>query len=947
MPRTRHHRKHLPLTLHDLDLPTLRLATSAIVAATLLALVTFWHHRRLRHESHYWTAGILAWSCAFFIIAFHNLQTTALVNVLVDLMLVGSSLLLLHGYREILNRPPLPASYSVLLGLTLLETIWFNYFDDDLLTRIAWTTGVTALVSFMSAWTLARTQGVRLFTLEMASAGLFMLQGSYNLAKLLYLLGSPAPDMDLLMLSFLFTCVFVSGLTFTFILECYTRVESDLMSLVDKVQQESRLRLQNAEVRSLLALEYAKAGTWEMDLGTRRVRFSPQWCKMLGMVPQEIEFDPQQAGTLVHPDDIAAWVEKFSALDAGRGDTIENEHRLLHQSGNWIWVSSRGRLVHDSTDPQRRFLIGTDIDITEGKRTQGRLELAISETEQARELAVQADKAKSTFLANVSHEIRTPMNAIIGFSQLLMDDRDLNASQRENIEVINSSGQHLLSLIDDILNLSRLESGEFQVKPVAVDTRQLFREIALLFSRRLVKPGVDFQFQPERGLPERIITDPKGIRQVCINLVSNALKFTEQGFVALRVACQPQDDDAAVLLISVQDTGIGMTAQEQSVIFNAFEQTRYGSAQGSEGFGLGLYICKNIVALLGGRIDVSSAPGKGSCFTVSLPVGLATAAETAAERNSGSGAKAGKEAGAETAAVGQAAGGARSAQRLGTGSQRVLIVDDIDSNRKLLRRLLDDSGLELHEAASADAALACVPQLQPHLILMDIRMPGKHGDAAIAEIRQLPGSQQLPIIAVTANAMEGERERLLQLGASDFISKPFRREEVVRKIAGVLQLELSQPDSAAARTDRRAAPVPAALHPVVQERSILVIDDNAANLQLLSSQLKTLGLEADVADNAESGLQLWRERRHSLLFVDCAMPRMNGFQLTRALRELEQQSRHSTTQRSCIVAITGSPEEYEAQCLAAGMDVVLGKPLLLNSLKETLARQRPDWLHGG
>lgn len=384
------------------------------------------------------------------------------------------------------------------------------------------------------------------------------------------------------------------------------------------------------------------------------------------------------------------------------------------------------------------------------------------------------------------------------------------------------------------------------------------------------------------------------------------------------------------------------------MIFNAFEQTRYGSAQGSEGFGLGLYICKNIVALLGGRIDVSSAPGKGSCFTVRLPVGLASAAETAAERNAGSGAEAGTEAGAETAAaVGQAAGGARSALRLGTGSQRVLIVDDIDSNRKLLRRLLDDSGLELHEAASADAALACVPLLQPDLILMDIRMPGKHGDAAIAEIRQLPGSQQLPIIAVTANAMEGERERLLQLGASDFISKPFRREEVVRKIAGVLQLELSQPDSAAVRTDRRATPVPAALPPVVQERSILVIDDNAANLQLLSSQLKTLGLEADVADNAESGLQLWRERRHALLFVDCAMPRMNGFQLTRALRELEQQSRHTVMKRSCIVAITGSPEEYEAQCLAAGMDVVLGKPLLLNALKETLARQRPDWLRGG
>lgn len=906
----------------DLDLPTLRLATSAVVAATVLALLTFRHNQRLRLKSQFWSAGILAYSCAFFIIAYYNLRTSLPVNILVDLMLVGSGLLLLHGYCEIIQRPPLSRLYVVVFGLTLLESFWFNVVDDQLIVRIAWSSGMTAFVSLMSAWILAPPQGQPRQTLQFASAGLFLLQGAYNTAKLLYVLSTPAPDLDLLLASMLFTCVFVSGLSFTFILDCYRRVETDLLNLMERQQRESERRVQDAEARSLLALEYAKAGTWEMDLTTHRVRFSAQWCKMLGMPARELELGSSAASQLMHPDDVAQYHDNFQLLESGADDHIQSEHRLLCQDGNWIWVVSRGHLVRGGADGNTPMLLGADIDITEAKRTQADLELAIAEAEQARELAINADKAKSTFLANVSHEIRTPMNAIIGFSQLMMDDRDLSATQRENLEVINSSGQHLLSLIDDILNLSRLESGEYQAQSTAVDTMALFREIAQLFSRRLVKPGVEFQFQPGPALPAIIVTDQKGLRQVCINLISNALKFTEHGSVLLRVGAQPRDSDEALLQITVEDTGIGMSAAEQAVIFNAFAQTRYGSAQATEGVGLGLYICKNIVARLGGRIDVSSAPGQGSRFTVTLPVGLP---------------------GADTAepATNQHVSGLQ----LGRGTQRVLIVDDIESNRKLLRRLLHDSGLHLYEAASADTALALVKQLRPHLVLMDIRMPGKSGDAAIAEIRQLADCATLPIIAVTANAMEGERERLLELGATDFITKPFQRDEIYRKIAGVLQLELShrKPATTARSLELQPRPVLAAASSQ-QAPSILVVDDNQANLQLLCSQLKALGLSADVADDGESGLRCWRERRHALLFVDCAMPHMSGFEMTRQLRALERQTDVSDAPRSCVIAITGSPEEYQQECLAAGMDAVLGKPLLLNTLKDSIRQHHPAWL---
>lgn len=409
------------------------------------------------------------------------------------------------------------------------------------------------------------------------------------------------------------------------------------------------------------------------------------------------------------------------------------------------------------------------------------------------------------------------------------------------------------------------------MRPSPVDPHALFREIALLFSQRMVKPGVDFRYQPVGKLPPCIVTDPKGIRQVCLNLITNALKFTEEGFVALRVSCKQLDDGNAQLNIAVYDSGIGMTEAEQAVIFNAFEQTRHGASQIGEGFGLGLYICKNIVSLLGGSIEVESQPGKGSRFQVVLPVGLAvnpTDSEPVPPRSD---------------------------LRLGAANQRVLIVDDIDSNRMLLRRLLHDTGLELHEAASADAALACIQALQPDLVLMDIRMPGKGGDTAISEIRRLPGCSTLPIIAVTANAMEGERERLLELGATDFISKPFRREEIIRRLAGILQLPLHEEPVVPAAAAPKEPPAPTPVTTLQSALSILVIDDNQANLQLLSSQLRALGLRAEEAASA--------------------VPEGS---------------------RTRVIAITGSPEEYERRCLAAGMDQVLGKPLLLETLRQTL-----------
>jgi CheY-like chemotaxis protein len=382
-----------------------------------------------------------------------------------------------------------------------------------------------------------------------------------------------------------------------------------------------------------------------------------------------------------------------------------------------------------------------------------------------------------------------------------------------------------------------------------------------------------------------------------------------------------------MLMVSVYDTGIGISAEDQQIIFEAFEQSESAQAI-AEGYGLGLSICKNLVSLLGGDISLSSELNKGSCFSINLPVKIL--AENQLMQRS-------------RVPVGNLVHPAMA-------GVKVLIVDDIESNRKLLRRFLANSGMDIREATSAEQALAQISTWKPGLVLMDIRMPLMSGDDAIIAIRRNPDFAQLPIIAVTANAMEGEKERLIKIGANDFISKPFLKRDIYKKISTVLKL---QPDSAETPITTLATLPPSvdkalqaagAKMPAVTPRtdlSILVVDDNRANQRLLYSQLKSLGLHADIANDGKVGLDLWHRKQHRIVFTDCSMPVMNGFDMTRSIRKLEacnDAPSQAVIKPALIIAVTGSPEEFRERCRAAGMDDILAKPLLLQSLNQILVK---------
>ncbi len=376
-----------------------------------------------------------------------------------------------------------------------------------------------------------------------------------------------------------------------------------------------------------------------------------------------------------------------------------------------------------------------------------------------------ASRAKSLFLANMSHEIRTPMNAILGFSQILLKEPELSQSQRQNLDVINRSGEHLLSLIDDILEMSKIEAGRTPLAPSNFNLRGLLRDLTSMFRLRADSKGLAFTVRVAGGVPAVLLADEKKLRQILINLLSNAIKFTDRGTVACSVNARREGDGSLWLVVGVEDTGPGVSAGDAERIFSAFEQTQTGARAG--GTGLGLTISREFARLMGGDITLESEVGRGSHFRLHVPVVVGTLGEPT------------------PVALRSRVVGIRS----GLGPFRILVVDDRPENRLLMVEMLKAVGFRTREAANGEEAVTMATEWSPNAILMDVRMPGTDGLTAIRRLRALESQIRIPIIAVSASAFEDDRTQALAAGATDFLGKPFREFELLEKLRAALSIE--------------------------------------------------------------------------------------------------------------------------------------------------------------
>ena len=398
-------------------------------------------------------------------------------------------------------------------------------------------------------------------------------------------------------------------------------------------------------------------------------------------------------------------------------------------------------------------------DVTERRRVE-------EEVEKAKNAAEAANSAKSAFLANMSHEIRTPMNAILGFSQLMLRDQNITSQQNQYLGTINRSGEHLLALINDILEMSKIEAGRTTLNPTTFDLRALVKDLEMMFRVRTDEKKLSFSAEMIGDVPQYIMADINKLRQVFINLLGNAVKFTEQGGIILRVRAAREASTGPLLRVEIEDTGSGISPDELGKLFQYFEQTKAGQKKGT-GTGLGLAISREFVRLMGGDITVSSQVGRGSVFSIHLPLRVGEAQGVQQKDKT-------------RHVLGLQSGQAKS---------RVLIVDDQEDNRQLLAQILGPVGFEIRLANDGEQAVKKFEEWQPHLILMDFRMPVMDGHDAIHQIRAAASGKALKIIAVSASALNENRQALLGVGADDFIAKPIQEAELFQKIHEHLGVE--------------------------------------------------------------------------------------------------------------------------------------------------------------
>ena len=404
------------------------------------------------------------------------------------------------------------------------------------------------------------------------------------------------------------------------------------------------------------------------------------------------------------------------------------------------------------------------------RKHQGHLEELVSERTaelaEAKEKAEAANKAKSVFLANMSHELRTPLTAILGYSQLMQRSPSLLPTQREHLNIINRSGEHLLALINDVLEISRIEARRISLEPQICDLHALLRDLEVMFRIRTDARGVQFKLLGMRELPRYMVVDENKLRQVLVNLLGNAVKFTEAGGIVVRLAIIEPTADERRLVVEVQDTGVGITKEEQDKVFEYFEQAGTG-LQSRSGAGLGLAISREYARMMGGDITVTSRLGEGSTFRLEIGIQKGIEPELTEKMR-------------ERLVIGL---------KPGQFTPRILVVEDKEESRKVMVSLLEDVGFEVREAAEGQEAIRVFEEFRPHFIWMDMRMPVMDGLEATRRIKATPEGQATVVAALTAHALEEEREPILAAGCDELIRKPYREHEIFEVMARHLGIQ--------------------------------------------------------------------------------------------------------------------------------------------------------------
>ncbi len=643
-------------------------------------------------------------------------------------------------------------------------------------------------------------------------------------------------------------------------------------------------------------------GIFKLDLRGRCMYCNERWVAFTGLsVEHSLGWGWRNA---IHPEDAESALRTWTEATAAEQD-VALEARVLTQSGEVRWAAVRACPVRDSRGQVAGY-VGTVEDMT----ARHQVEFTLAE---ARDRAIEAVRAKSEFLANMSHEIRTPLNGVIGMTELLYGT-PLDDEQRDFVRTINTSADALLNIINDILDFSKIEAGKLNIESVDVDVREQLEDVAELVAVRAREHGLELVIDVDPELPRHLMGDPVRIRQILLNLASNATKFTHQGEVVIGATQLCSGEGQSRVKLWVKDSGIGIPPERQGAVFESFTQVDGSTTRKYGGTGLGLTICRQLATLMGGTIHLASEVGVGSEFWVELPMAHAISLSPSTRRFEAT---------------------------YDLAGTRVLVVDDHSLNRRILMEMLRSWGCRPEGAASGEEALAriALEKHDPHrVVIQDYLMDGIDGAETAARMQDLPGASERVVIMLSSGGSIANAEERERIGVNAWLTKPAREVSLHRALCGALGRAQAMHSTLSAESEA----------PVAADYSgfrLLIAEDNEVNRKVALRMLKKLGASADIAVNGREAVRMTGERHYDAVFMDCQMPEQDGFEATTEIRAREAQG----AQRVRIVAMTANAMEGDRErCIACGMDDYVSKPVKLERLVEQLdvlakrVRSAPD-----
>jgi PAS domain S-box-containing protein len=651
--------------------------------------------------------------------------------------------------------------------------------------------------------------------------------------------------------------------------------------------------LRESEERFRIMADSCPTIIWVTD-AAGRTRVANRICREFFGTTFE-QADGDQSRLVIHPDDHSEYVERFLLAVRERAP-FRAEARVRRSDGEWRWIAS---YAEPRLSVNGEFLghVGISPDITDRKQSEEALQ-------RAKDSAEAANRAKSEFLANMSHEIRTPMNGVIGLTELALDT-ELTAEQRGYLKEVKNSAGSLLRILNDILDFSKIEAGKLEFEVIEFDLRQTVEETVKVLGIRAAAKNLELAYDLNPAVPSRLLGDPGRLRQILINLIGNAIKFTERGEVVVRVEPLSEAGEELELHFSVKDTGIGIPLNKQQHVFGAFSQADSSLTRTFGGTGLGLTISSQLIEMMGGRIWLESEEGRGSTFHFTVRLGIVPA---------------------------------RPEEELLRDKSflegiAVLVVDDNDTNRSILDKMLSKRGLKTTLADSGAAALDALQRAAESgnafkLIVLDVHMPGMDGFTLTRRIKADPQFGGTKIVLLTSGAQRGDADRCRDLGVSAYLAKPVGHIELLDAITRTLQPAVgreAQPHSSSHHTVQRQEP----------RLRLLVVEDNAVNGMVAQRLLEKQNYIVKTATNGREALDRIEKEKFDCVLMDLQMPVLDGFETTAAIRNKERISGgHLPIIALTAHAISGDLE----RCRTAGMDGYLTKPINARDVFSTVER---------